>query len=122
LSKKWQQLLEIREKTSICLETERTNSVIGHSLDAKITFKSPESIHNFLSQFTKKKLANVFIVSQVSLESTGAESIDIDDIEIVVQKANGQKCERCWQIQPEVGEISGHPTLCNRCAKVVEAL
>ena len=33
--------------------------------------------------------------------------------------AQGQKCERCWKVLPEVGESAKHPTLCRRCCEAV---
>jgi isoleucyl-tRNA synthetase len=29
------------------------------------------------------------------------------------------KCERCWNHRPSVGQDPAHPTLCERCARVV---
>lgn len=39
---------------------------------------------------------------------------------VVIEKADGEKCERCWTIAETVGESEAHPTLCTRCAEVVE--
>jgi isoleucyl-tRNA synthetase len=38
---------------------------------------------------------------------------------VLVNPADGGKCDRCWQVLPEVGSHANHPTLCNRCADVV---
>ena len=40
---------------------------------------------------------------------------------IGVSRAEGLKCERCWNFSPQVGSFSEHPTLCNRCYNVVDA-
>ncbi len=40
----------------------------------------------------------------------------------VCAEANGEKCERCWKHHPLVGADMAHPTLCPRCAKVVQAI
>jgi isoleucyl-tRNA synthetase len=42
------------------------------------------------------------------------------EITISVAKADGQKCERCWHWEPEVGSIPEHPTICGRCVKAVQ--
>jgi isoleucyl-tRNA synthetase len=36
--------------------------------------------------------------------------------------AEGDKCERCWRVLPEVGSDPEHPSLCLRCADAVSAL
>ena len=41
---------------------------------------------------------------------------------MVVGLAEGEKCQRCWRVLPEVGEIPEHPDLCHRCADAVESL
>ncbi|HSK39743.1 MAG TPA: zinc finger domain-containing protein [Arenibaculum sp.] len=35
------------------------------------------------------------------------------------ERAEGEKCGRCWRILPEVGTVEGHPDLCGRCADAV---
>ena len=41
-------------------------------------------------------------------------------VEIAV--APGEKCERCWKVTPDLGSDAAHPTLCPRCAAVVNSL
>ena len=36
-----------------------------------------------------------------------------------VEKARGEKCERCWIYSTELGSDPSHPSLCPRCAAVV---
>jgi isoleucyl-tRNA synthetase len=38
---------------------------------------------------------------------------------IGVSRAEGSKCERCWNFSPRVGSFPEHPTLCSRCYNVV---
>ncbi len=45
----------------------------------------------------------------------------IDDIGVVVHLAEGARCERCWQVLPEVGGQAAHDDLCGRCVEAVEA-
>ncbi|KAJ6904355.1 hypothetical protein NC651_021470 [Populus alba x Populus x berolinensis] len=44
-----------------------------------------------------------------------------DRVWIGVSRAQGVKCERCWNYTPQVGSSTGHPTLYGRCYKVVVA-
>ena len=45
---------------------------------------------------------------------------DIADIGVRVSPAPGERCERCWRVLPEVGQVPGHADLCRRCAAVVD--
>ncbi|WP_409359880.1 zinc finger domain-containing protein [Aneurinibacillus thermoaerophilus] len=46
--------------------------------------------------------------------------MQLEGLAVVVTPAEGEKCERCWVITPEVGHDADHPTLCVRCATVVK--
>ncbi len=62
-------------------------------------------------------LAELFIVSKVTLgEGTG------EDIRVLVKRAGGAKCERCWNWSDSVGKNAGHPVLCARCSDVVGSM
>jgi isoleucyl-tRNA synthetase len=37
-----------------------------------------------------------------------------------VKKADGQKCERCWHWETDVGSTPEHPTICARCVEAVK--
>jgi isoleucyl-tRNA synthetase len=45
---------------------------------------------------------------------------EIPEIGVVVAAASGERCERCWRVLPEVGQVAGHDDLCRRCAAVVD--
>jgi isoleucyl-tRNA synthetase len=60
-------------------------------------------------------LRELLNVSQISLSDTGNQTIFA-----VVAKADGQKCERCWHWETDLGSHPEHPTLCGRCAQAVK--
>jgi len=37
----------------------------------------------------------------------------------LVSKADGQKCERCWHWETDIGQNAEHPTICGRCVEAV---
>ena len=39
---------------------------------------------------------------------------------VAAAHATGDKCERCWKYSADIGTHAAHPTLCARCAAVVE--
>jgi len=57
-------------------------------------------------------LRYIFIVSQVEVREG-------DALKVEIRKADGKKCERCWNYSVRVGEFETYPTVCERC---VEAL
>ena len=46
---------------------------------------------------------------------------DVEGVGVVVTAAAGRRCERCWQVLPEVGAEARYPDICGRCAEVVAA-
>ncbi len=60
----------------------------------------------------REQLPMLFIVSDVQLDTT----LDRDDIEVIVHKADGEKCPRCWRVVPVAPE-SG---LCDRCTEATQ--
>ncbi len=131
--KHWEGLMQIREAVSVVLETARKERAIGNSLQAAVALSAKPAVY--------KKLAGLgpflpafFIVSQADLkpwdEEAPAEQSASNDwvfektvealgLNISVTAARGNKCERCWMIQEDVGSDSAFPTLCKRCAAVV---
>jgi isoleucyl-tRNA synthetase len=47
---------------------------------------------------------------------------EVPSVGVQVTQAEGEKCQRCWRILPEVGADPAHPDLCGRCADAVAAL
>ncbi|ADL12417.1 isoleucine--tRNA ligase [Acetohalobium arabaticum] len=125
LEAKWDRLLTIREDVSKALELARNEDIVGHSLDAGIEIYASEEVNDFLKQFDN--LADLFIVSKVELAAkenadvttyTGEET----DIEVVVEAAPGEKCDRCWKYRTSVGDNEDHPEICAECLEVVNQL
>ncbi|MGE5473638.1 MAG: isoleucine--tRNA ligase [Ignavibacteriales bacterium] len=121
LEEKWNKILDIRSDVSKALEVARTEKVIGHSLNAKVTLYADEKNLAFLSGI-KDDLVTIFIVSAVELAkgSAGLAKGELTGLEIKVESAHGDKCERCWMYSESVGKDAEHPTLCGRCSSVVK--
>jgi isoleucyl-tRNA synthetase len=123
----WDRLLEVRREVAKALETARARKLIGSGLEAGVRIASaPEDIPALLAA-KRDLLQTLFIVSRVELSgaASGAvvyESQEIPGLVVVVDRAPGRKCERCWVWSERVGEDPRHPSLCERCAPVVSAL
>jgi isoleucyl-tRNA synthetase len=41
---------------------------------------------------------------------------------IIIEKAGGVKCPRCWNYKKDIGSDEDHPEICGRCAQAVKSL
>ena len=67
-------------------------------------------------------LPGLFIVSQVELFSAGKGEYSSDvvpSLEVTVQRADGKKCDRCWNFSIHVGENARYPSVCERCSEAI---
>jgi isoleucyl-tRNA synthetase len=123
LEAKWTRFMDVRDDVLKTLEEARAAKTIGKSLEAKVTVFGNEELSSLLSSIDDN-VAQLFIVSQYefggSLEDAPAHALKTADAAVVVEKAQGEKCERCWTISQEIGQNDAHPALCPRCASVVE--
>lgn len=123
LRAKWTNVIAVRDEVLKALEEARNAKVIGKSLEAKLTVYADAETAALLKD-ENINFAQLSIVS--AFEVAGEKSVapenalQLDRTAIVVEKAEGEKCERCWTISESVGTDEKHATLCVRCAEVVE--
>ncbi len=103
----WERIFSIRDEVLKALETARNDKQIGSSLEAKVVLTTDAGTTRFLIDHFDQ-LRYIFIVSQVEVHEGAAFGVEI-------QKADGQKCERCWNYSTHVGEFNEYPTVCERC-------
>ncbi len=121
LMSEWERIALIRGEVSQALETARRAKTIGNSQDAKVMLSAFQSDYTLLTK-RAEELPYLFVVSQVELlpEPQSGEDVYISEqapgLTISVAKADGEKCERCWNYSTSVGEAAEHPTVCARCA------
>lgn len=115
LAERWDRLLRVREEVLRVLEDARKSKLIGNSLEAKVEIRSGPALLPFLESYTSV-LPTIFIVSAVELKPALEGG---PELSVVVQRAPGQKCERCWVYRETVGQSPDHPTLCDRCVAVL---
>jgi isoleucyl-tRNA synthetase len=122
LEAKWDRFVEIRDEVLKALEEARREKVIGQSLAAALDIYPSKEVAEALSGC--RDLKELFIVSQVNVHEPGEtpaeNAVQLEGLSVRVSAANGEKCERCWIITPEVGQDKDHPTLCQRCASVLK--
>jgi isoleucyl-tRNA synthetase len=114
----WEKLRTVRDVVLKSLEEVRQSGAIGNSLEAKIVIRASGETVAVLRRH-EDNLRYIFIVSQVSVEdASGTE----ESPQIEVLKADGSKCERCWNYSVEVGKDSARPTLCERCIPAINEI
>ncbi|MBD7936796.1 isoleucine--tRNA ligase [Cytobacillus sp. Sa5YUA1] len=123
LTTKWTAFMKLRNHVLKALEEARNEKVIGKSLTAKVTLYVDNETNSLLDSISES-LPQLFIVSAFevagSLEQAPNEAHKFDNVAIMVSKAEGETCERCWTVTPDVGEVEEFSTLCPRCATVVK--
>jgi isoleucyl-tRNA synthetase len=120
LDEKWLKLIALREAVLKRLEEKRQSGDIGSGLETKVKLSYGDGAFRKFLEGYKGILPYVFIVSQVELADGAAAGADLQlPVGIVIERADGKKCERCWNYSSTVGTDSGHPTICRRCIKAI---
>jgi isoleucyl-tRNA synthetase len=115
----WATLLVVREQVLKALEEERNSKRIGKSLEAQLIITAADPVYSVLQRHAAE-LRYLFIVSAATVAQGTANGSA--GVQVEVKKAEGAKCERCWNITPHVGEDKGYPTVCERCSPVLKEL
>ena len=112
LEAKWDKLLEVRDDVNKALEESRNEKVIGKSLEAAVeVYSNDAEVVELLNSVAN--LNQFFIVSKVEVKENDGVSYDLATVKVT--KAEGHRCERCWNIVDEVNEEG----LCPRCASIL---
>jgi len=107
LEAEWETIWRIREAVNKKIEEKRVQKVIGHPLDAKVVIAAPADEAAILRKLGDE-LKEVLIVSQVDV-------VDSPGQHVTVLRAEGLKCERCWQYATDVETTGTFPNICKRC-------
>jgi len=114
LLRRWDSIFAIRDQVLGALEEARTGKQIGSSLEAKVVLTTDKETMRFLLDYFDQ-LRYIFIVSQVEVHEG-------DHLRVEIRKADGMKCERCWNYSTRVGEFEKYPTVCERCIEALNEL
>ncbi|BAK21246.1 isoleucyl-tRNA synthetase [Melissococcus plutonius ATCC 35311] len=119
----WTAFLSFRDKVLKALEEARNSKLIGKSLEAKVTIYPNEQVRLLLeavdSNVAQLLIVSEFVVSENEVD-TSKNIIEFDDMKVLIEKAEGETCERCRCVRKDLGIDAKLPRLCGRCAKIVE--
>ena len=116
LAAKYEQLMAVRETVLKSLEIARQDKFIGSNLEAKVELRAGPGLLQLLEEF-EAELPSLFITSQVIVEGRSEA-----ELSVVVHKADGVKCDRCWKYTMDVGRDPDVPTVCASCAATLHEM
>ncbi|MGD0412080.1 MAG: isoleucine--tRNA ligase [Verrucomicrobiota bacterium] len=138
----WSLLFHWRDRILPELEKKRQAKLIGKSLEAKVAipYTGRSAMFDSLSfvggnELFLKELLNISQleiwqadISPPPVEAKGMFSDEElqalyssqEGYAIKVLHADGQKCERCWHWETDVGSNPDYPTICRRCIEAVK--
>ena len=135
LKDSWTKLRSVRTEINKVMERGRNDKAIGSSLDGKVLLYLPDpELRQWLAAFNLAdsstgnqvdELRYFFLASAVELVDRVGEIEKLEyqsqseTVSVGVVKADGEKCDRCWNYSPSVGSFPEHPTICDRCYEVV---
>ena len=126
------QILELRALVNRQLESCRAGGQLGASLEAQVHLEIGDGAETTAQALqwlessnhpSVDNLADWLLVS--ALQQGGAAPAEVlaeaseGGIRVRIARAEGEKCERCWHYETDIGTHSSHPSLCGRCVAVL---
>jgi len=138
LASQWVALRDIRQEVNKVMEQARVEKEIGSSLESKVLlYVSDTALRQQLATMNPStgkgsndvdELRYLFLASQVELLDAPKTLDELkyqfqsETLGVGVVKADGTKCDRCWNYSTHVGRSEVHPLLCERCEPIIENL
>ncbi len=114
----WSFVAEVKNAVNKVIEAKRAEGVVGGSLDAAITLCCDGELADQLNALGDE-LRFVLIASAAKVGQGEGEPTDVEGLSVIVEKAAGEKCGRCWHYREDVGSHAGHEEICGRCVENV---
>lgn len=114
LRRDFEVILDVREIVMKALEDARNDKIINKSQEATVEVSAPQEVLDVVSQYDSAVFEELFIVSSVTFTKN-------DELTIQIGTSSLEKCPRCWNYR-DLGKDAKHPSVCARCAKVLQEL
>ena len=124
LGERWAALRDLRRVVTGAIELERGAKRLGSSLQAAVEVYLPDRLLRQLRWRRSRRVVHHLGRHGAVAgrrRKTPSPCRTSPDVGVRVSPAPGERCERCWRVLPEVGQVPGHPDLCRRCADVIDA-
>ena len=129
-----QQILELRALVNRQLESCRSAGTLGASLEAQVQLElraeagALQQAFDWLASSVHPDIDNLadwLLVSALQIDGHAPAAVLSEahesGVTVRVAKADGDKCERCWHYETDIGQDPTHPSLCGRCTVVLTA-
>lgn len=123
----FQTVMQVRDEVNKVLEGARAAGILGSGLEANVIIKASPPLYEVLTAL-KDELRFVLITSQASVQLAPAgtplfaESTVPGLCDIRIEKIDAPKCVRCWHRRVDVGKVSAHPDICQRCVDNIDGV
>jgi isoleucyl-tRNA synthetase len=116
LAAKWATIRKVRRVVTGALEVQRREKVIGASLEAAPVVHVDAATKVLLDgvDFADLCITSDITVSDAAAPEAAFRIDDVPGVAVVFARAEGEKCQRCWKILPDVGQHA-HDGVCGRC-------
>ncbi|ATZ95906.1 MULTISPECIES: isoleucine--tRNA ligase [Dickeya] len=116
----WADMLNVRGEVNKVIEQARNDKRIGGSLEAAVTLYADDALFTQLNSL-QGELHFALLTSKARLEHyenapADAQQSELPGLKVVLSKADGEKCPRCWHYETDIGSDAAHPEVCGRCA------
>ncbi len=110
----WTSLRSVRDEVLKALEEARNNKLIGTGLEAQVAITASDPVYSLLKR-TPSNSATCSSSPQVTLAQGSGNGTG--GVHVEVKKADGAKCDRCWNYSTHVGEDKAYPTSASAAAR-----
>ncbi len=120
----WPRLIALREEVLKALESARQDKLIGAPLEARVVLSTNGELGALAGEY-RSILPTLFIVSQVEVHPNslhGGQEPRLSGLRVAIERAQGQKCARCWNYSVHVGENKRYPAVCERCSAALREI
>ncbi|MEI7374932.1 isoleucine--tRNA ligase [Dickeya chrysanthemi] len=116
----WAEMLNVRGEVNKVIEQARNDKRIGGSLEAAVTLYADDALFAQLGRL-QGELHFALLTSKAHLAHyedapADAQQSELPGLKVVLTKADGEKCPRCWHYETDIGSDAVHPDVCGRCA------
>ncbi|WP_034912173.1 isoleucine--tRNA ligase [Erwinia sp. 9145] len=116
----WADLLKVRGEVNKVIEQARAEKRVGGSLEASVTLYAEAGLAQKLTSLGDELrfvlLTSGAQVADLELATADAQQSELlKGLKIALNKAEGEKCPRCWHYTTDIGQNAEHPDICGRC-------
>jgi isoleucyl-tRNA synthetase len=115
----WDDLLKVRGEVNKVIEQARADKRVGGSLEASVTLYADSALSERLLSLGDELrfvlLTSAAHVAPFAEAPATAQQSELKGLKVTLDKADGEKCPRCWHYTSDIGQVAEHADICGRC-------